>query len=461
MQSTLPSMLDPVLWSRLPAALRTAAQRRKAEELLVQLLGAESVHVEVGDGAVSTPPQYVRFPITYAKGVLGALYVLWDSGDGRPAENLTALGKMAARELGIRLKLQSVQDLVKVRDVQLDRSEFKLYTSNHVSRVLGSLLDIEEVLNLLTDTIAEVMTVRACYVLLQSEELDTLVVRGVHIPMGDVRAEVISLTETEKVQDWLAHIGWEPRVMRDFSDPVFLAAFPGADRQLRAASIELIVPMMSKNRLVGIIALDRKYTGAPFDQRDDDSLVMLAPLAANALSNAQLYELAIVDGLTRVYVVRYFKQRCREEIKRSRRYGKPLSLIIWDIDHFKQVNDTFGHIVGDRVLHEVASIIKRSARTDIDLVARYGGEEFVLLLPETDLKGATVLAERIRVAVEAKKFGLDGLRVTISGGICDFPNGSRDYAELLGLADDALFRAKRAGRNQVCLAEVTARSGAP
>jgi diguanylate cyclase (GGDEF)-like protein len=458
MPSTNRSMLDPVLWSRLPATLRTPSQRRKAEELLTQMLGAEGVHIQLGEAGPPTPPQYHRFPITYAKSALGALFVLWDI-DGRPAEDLLLTARMMARELGIRLKLQAVQDGLKGSNVELARRDFNLYTVYHVSKVLGAVLDMDEVLSLLTDTIAEVMTVRACYVLLQSEDHEMLSVRGLRIPMGDVPPHLLSISITEKVADWLGRLGWEAVPIHDFGEPLLNAAFPDIERHLRAASIELVVPMIHKNRLVGLIALDRKYTGAAFDTRDTDFLSVLAPLAANALSNAQLYELAILDGLTRVYVVRYFKQRCREEIKRSRRYGKALSLVIFDIDHFKRVNDTYGHLMGDRVLHEVAMLLKRCVRLDVDMVARYGGEEFVVLLPETDASGAAVLAERCRRAVEEHTFGLEELRVTISGGICDFPAHAQDYVELVGAADDALFRAKRLGRNRICMARESSQLG--
>lgn len=457
MPSTPHRMFDPAIWSRLPTMLRTAAQRRKTEELLAQMLDAESVHVQVGDSGPPTPPRYVRFPISYARSILGTLYVLWHH-DGRRTEQRMGLGRVAARELGLRLQLQALQDEMKSCDVELARRDFNLYTVYHVSKVLGSMLDLEDVLNLLTDTIAEVMTVRACYVLLQSEDHETLTVRGLHIPMGDVHPHLMTLVETEKVVDWLASLGWESRPIRDFRDPQFVAAFPDAADQLLAASIEMVVPMVNNNRLVGLIALDKKYTGAPFEQRDQDFIAVLAPLAANALSNAQLYELATLDGLTRVYVVRYFKQRCREEIKRSRRYGKSLSLIMWDIDHFKNVNDTYGHLVGDRVLYEMAMLLKRCARTDLDLVARYGGEEFVVLLPETDAKGAAMLAERTRTSIEEHVFAPTGLHVTISGGICDLPGHAHDYAELLGLADEALYRAKRMGRNRVCATTTPSKS---
>ena len=419
---------------------------------------AANVYIHTGDAVAPSPELYSRYPITYSRRTLGTLYVMW-APRGRPSDDQNALARMIAREFGVRLQLSSLQETAKAASQEMARKEFSLYTIYHVSKVLGGVLDIDEVLSLLTDTVAEVMTVRACYVMMQNEDHDALSVRGLRIPMNDVTPHLLSLPVSEKVPDWLASLGWEARTVRDFREPAFAAAFPGADRLLKAASIEVCVPLIHKNRLVGLMALDRKYTGHGFEQRDDDFLTILAPLAANALTNAQLYELAILDGLTRVYVVRYFKQRCREELKRSRRYNKPLTLIMWDIDHFKSVNDTYGHLVGDRVLHDVAAILKRSVRLDVDIVARYGGEEFVVLLPETEMNGAAILAERIRTSVEEHRFGQDGLHVTVSGGLCDFPFHAHDYAELIGNADEALFRAKRLGRNRICVAERGLRRG--
>jgi len=337
------------------------------------------------------------------------------------------------------------------------RAEFNLYTVYQISKTLGGVLSMEEVLGHVTDMMAEVMTVRGCYVLLPTEDQDALTVRSWRFPMrdGDDPPPALELRESESVPEWIESLEGEALAVSDFNNSLFGRAFPDGAEQLQAAGVKIVVPLVYKKRLMGLLALEEKYTNAEFGPADFQFLSVLAPLAANAVSNAQLYEQAILDGLTRLYVVRYFRQRCREEIKRAYRYGKPVSLILWDVDHFKNINDTYGHLVGDQVLRELGHLMKHATRVDVDIVARYGGEEFVFLLPETPREGALVLAERVRRRVEQHAFTSRELSLTVSGGIAAFPVDARDYASLVARADDELFRAKRHGRNRVCVPGMT------
>jgi diguanylate cyclase (GGDEF)-like protein len=159
--------------------------------------------------------------------------------------------------------------------------------------------------------------------------------------------------------------------------------------------------------------------------------------------------MATTDGLTGLFNHRTFQSRYDEAIATARRYGRKVSFILTDIDHFKSVNDTYGHPVGDLVLKGVAKILKDKAR-DTDVVARYGGEEFAIVMPETDLKGAQVIAERIREAVMAEVFQTDQgpLKVTLSLGICTCPDFGQQKQQLIDLADQCLYFAKRHGRNR-------------
>ena len=167
----------------------------------------------------------------------------------------------------------------------------------------------------------------------------------------------------------------------------------------------------------------------------------------------ELRQLAITDGLTQVANRRHFDERIQEEVDRSRRYDRPLVLLMLDIDHFKKVNDTYGHPAGDAVLRRVADVCRNSTRT-LDLVARFGGEEFAMLLPETDIPGALQLAERIREEIEALPviYGRHTIRVTASIGLAATQNGDRTSEQLLKAADELLYAAKQAGRNRVTCA---------
>lgn len=168
--------------------------------------------------------------------------------------------------------------------------------------------------------------------------------------------------------------------------------------------------------------------------------------------NRELEQLSISDGLTGLYNHRHIQEVVHEEYERARRTGEPLSVVMLDFDHFKRVNDLYGHQVGDRVLQEMAEILRKTAR-EIDKLGRYGGEEFIAVLPETDAEDATTFAERVRERVERHPFAVgraEPLQLTISAGTATYPYpGVYNPRTLIQRADQALYAAKRAGRNCV------------
>jgi diguanylate cyclase (GGDEF)-like protein len=166
--------------------------------------------------------------------------------------------------------------------------------------------------------------------------------------------------------------------------------------------------------------------------------------------NSELEKLSVTDGLTGLVNHRALMQRLTEEGIRSKRNKRPFTVIMADVDHFKQYNDDFGHPEGDQVLKLVAAILKDSTRT-VDCVARYGGEEFSVVLPETDMGGALEVAERIRARIEAADF--PNRRITVSIGVAEFPRDAATTNKIIVVADEALYVAKRQGRNQVARAE--------
>lgn len=176
---------------------------------------------------------------------------------------------------------------------------------------------------------------------------------------------------------------------------------------------------------------------------------MLDPLTLT-FENANLYSTSITDELTQIYNVRYFRTRLQTEIDRAKRYNRPLSLIMLDIDFFKKVNDTYGHSVGDTVIKTVARILRTSVR-EVDVVARYGGEEMAAILPETDEKSAIIVAERIRQKIQKEivETKQGSLNVTASFGISQFPLDGVTMDLLIDFADQALYLAKHSGRNCV------------
>jgi diguanylate cyclase (GGDEF)-like protein len=200
-----------------------------------------------------------------------------------------------------------------------------------------------------------------------------------------------------------------------------------------------------------------------FSDQERELFAYLAGQATLSIENVDLHETvqqqAVTDELTGLFNVRQFHSRLAGEIERAERFATPLSLVMLDIDKFKSVNDNHGHQQGDRVLVEVARVLRRLSR-DVDLPARYGGEELAVVLPQTDLAGAEQQAERMRAAIEAMQIQrLDGgglLPITASFGVASFPGEGADKTELIAAADAALYRAKRGGRNRVERAEPAA-----
>lgn len=175
-----------------------------------------------------------------------------------------------------------------------------------------------------------------------------------------------------------------------------------------------------------------------------------------ATANAELAELSVTDGLTKVHNRRYFDEVLKAEHERAVRHRTPLNLIMVDIDHFKRINDTVGHVGGDECLKLVAATLKNNVHRVDDLVARYGGEEFALILPSADPQAMKQIAERLRGAVESIRFIYRGRQVPLSvsvGVLSDVPDGNRDHREWIARADAALYEAKRSGRNCVKFAE--------
>jgi diguanylate cyclase (GGDEF)-like protein len=179
----------------------------------------------------------------------------------------------------------------------------------------------------------------------------------------------------------------------------------------------------------------------------------LAVALANAESVRRLEQLATTDGLTGCLNKRAFLDELEKRLKVAERFGKKLSLIVTDIDHFKSVNDTYGHAVGDHVIRGLGEIL-RNLKRETDVVGRFGGEEFCILCEETDAHGAVQLAERVREQLRERVFESDigKLHVTCSLGVAQFPEDAKHDKQLFEVADRALYTAKQTGRNKVCTA---------
>jgi diguanylate cyclase (GGDEF)-like protein len=215
----------------------------------------------------------------------------------------------------------------------------------------------------------------------------------------------------------------------------------------------LVLPLLVHERALGTLVLGSRRKGA-FATEVRTILEVLASHLAVSLSNARmvrrLEELATLDGLTGMLNKRSLLEVAAQKLRAATRFGKTLSVLICDIDHFKKVNDNFGHDVGDIIIRGFAEVLKHIKR-DIDVLGRFGGEEFVIVCEETSEKGALLLGERIRSELEATHFATNQgeLTVTCSVGVSTFPVGGHDWDSLFKAADEALYVSKRTGRNRV------------
>jgi len=223
-------------------------------------------------------------------------------------------------------------------------------------------------------------------------------------------------------------------------------------KTLRQENGALLVPVTTDDHVIALLRLERPE---PFLSDEIRFLEIVASQSALALERVRLISflenLSITDALTGVANRRHLEWRLSEEIERARRYRYPLSLLMVDIDHFKQINDTYGHQVGDAVLQQLAYRLRNTLRRT-DFVARYGGEEFIVLAPQTPVDRALILAERLRQRIASEPILVASdlqLPVTVSVGVAVFPDHAQNESELVRAADAALYRAKQAGRNCV------------
>ncbi|TRO83715.1 diguanylate cyclase [Trichloromonas acetexigens] len=217
----------------------------------------------------------------------------------------------------------------------------------------------------------------------------------------------------------------------------------------------LCVPMILKEQILGVINLHKKEVGG-FSEREIRLVQAITAQAAIAIENARLYQqtrdLSNTDSLTRLANRRFFQAALDKEFAQARRYGTNFSLIMIDIDHFKRYNDAHGHLQGDKVLRDVAQILQDNIR-GIDLAARFGGEEFIILMPKTNKEGARAAAEKLRLCVAEREFmgaaeSQPEGHLTLSLGIAEFPEDADSLETLQEQADQALYQAKKEGRNQ-------------
>jgi diguanylate cyclase (GGDEF)-like protein len=355
------------------------------------------------------------------------------------------MGRLAAAFNEVMGTMQErVADLQESRD-QVRRSVERL------GEVLRSTHDLSKLLSVVLETAISAANARsgAIWLLAPSRtELGLRVARGLdpsaaeHRPsLGEgIAGAVASIRKPILIPSGVetpSPARWEPR------EPTVIAA-----------------PIESDTQLLGVIALYGRTVPQAFDAIDLETLRSLARQAAVGIENVLLHQeaqrLSITDGLTSLWNYRYMNMRLAQEVERAIRFSRSLSVLVIDIDHFKSINDRFGHQRGDAILAELANRLVSETRGQVDTVARYGGEEFVLILPETPLDGARVVAEKVRERVAGTPFGggdEEPIAVTVSIGLSCFPQHGAKPQTLIRAADQALYEAKGRGRNAVVTAD--------
>jgi diguanylate cyclase (GGDEF)-like protein len=222
--------------------------------------------------------------------------------------------------------------------------------------------------------------------------------------------------------------------------------------------LTLSVPLDADQEPVGVLKITVPLAGATAEREDlaeayDQVLPEIARHVALAVKTTHLHSRSVTDGPTGLYNKRHFQRQLAALFDFSKRYGKPFALVMVDIDHFKRINDSYGHLAGDMALAGLAHLLRQSVRK-YDVACRYGGEEMAVLMPEADLRHARHLAERVRKAAAARTFGgrSRAIHLTVSCGAAAFAPEMEKAEELVALADGALYEAKQSGRNRVCTA---------
>jgi len=367
-------------------------------------------------------------------GVLDCQSNLPDFFDNETVDLLT----LFATQASIGLQNAKLYSLLQRRAAQLE-------AINAIAKRTTVELDLKELLDRLCAQLPQSFSVEHVSIFLRDED-GNLVLRAQHgalpvrLKLGDGLPTGYPCT--------ISGVGHSPYS----GDPSQCAA-----RCFPTAREEVCLPLVSFGENIGLLVCATTQS-KQFLANDIQALESVADILATATQNARYVEgvrqLAYRDGLTGVFNRRYFESRMIDEVTRAARYGGGVSVLMIDLDHFKRINDDFGHMLGDDVLRAVSAIFVRQLRK-VDVVCRYGGEEFAIVLPATQGTSAAAVADKLRCAIANNQFPGVPYPVTVSIGVAEFPGNGITRDDVVRAADAALYEAKEAGRNQVCLASTT------
>lgn len=343
------------------------------------------------------------------------------------------------------------QSLVQ-KNKELRKNIYDLHSLFEVSMDLNSILELPRLVNsFLLTMVGQFGAKNALFLFAPKPEIDRLQVlnsKGFYLD----QVSDLKITKNDPLFNYLKKRSL-PTIVRKISKQVKNSA---ALKILSSIGIELVGLVQIKGVPEGLVCLGPRVKNKEYRKQDLEQISILSNIISIAVANASLYQeveqLSYTDGMTELHNFRYFELRLKEEIVRHKRTKGGLSLLILDVDNFKNFNDTMGHPAGDEVLRKISFLLKESVREN-DIVARYGGEEFAVIIPAVDKEGARILAERIREKIDETYFEHEEVqplsKVTVSVGVSSMQDDIESYQELLNSADNALYAAKHAGRNQV------------
>jgi diguanylate cyclase (GGDEF)-like protein len=338
---------------------------------------------------------------------------------------------------------------------QLTRQSQELNIFHDVAKALTSSLDLDSILQTVMEKMAEYFRPDTWSLLMVDEDLNELyfaiAVGAAAESLKDVRLKV-----GEGIAGWVAKHGQQVVLSDVEKDPRFTRRIDEAT-QSETRSV-ICVPLRSKLRVLGVIQLVNVDI-AQFSQQELFFLQALCDYAAISIENARwvekIQELTITDDCTGLYNARHLYKTLEKEVYRSARFGYEFSVLFVDLDHFKSVNDTHGHLTGSRLLAEIGYLIKAQLRL-IDFAFRYGGDEFVVLLPQTGKDSALVVAKRLLEAMRATSFCRDeglNLNVRASIGLATYPHDAHDAHDIIRQADEMMYLVKNTTRDNIGIAQ--------
>ncbi len=335
-----------------------------------------------------------------------------------------------------------------------NRKEVTLKYQREFDRAYEEFFSLQEACQFAVSFLSKVLGNTKVVLMLYRYQSGELYTAAYHGDIDETLKNAKIITSEDAKSYFLQHLADKRLVISVNSlerQPGFENVFPTLIERFKKNGLNYITPFFDRRTLKGIIGFHRKRMFFLERLLLNDELSVLLPRIAVTLESLTLYETSIIDETTGIYNKRYFKNWLSSELKRSIRYNQPCSVLVFDLDDFKRINDTFGHLQGDRTLKELANVTKSCIRDGIDILARIGGEEFALLLPATTTESAVKVAERIRGTIEKHKFpGLpDGYKVTVSIGVSTFPIHADNEEDLIKVADEALYKAKKLGKNRV------------